>query len=65
MMADLNKSDDNAVRRIVNGSSHIAFHLGSELKWGGSNSKATKLDLDEKIAIVRRLHRTLRKQEKS
>ena len=64
-MADLNKLGHQMVKRIANGEGRILFHLDEELRWDGPDHKTSKLSLDEKLAIVRRVHRALKRRKKN
>ena len=64
-MADMNKATAGVMRRIANGEDHIIYHLDQELRWGGNKKPASKLTLEEKIQVVRRVHRVLKKRQKN
>jgi len=61
-MADMNKASAPALRRVANAESHILYHLDQELKWDGNQSKVSKLTHEEKLTVIRRVHRALKRR---
>jgi hypothetical protein len=61
-MADMNKASAPTLRRIANAEIHILYHLDQDLKWDGPQSNVSKLTHEEKLTIIHRVYRALKRR---